>query len=81
MQRADTFEKTLMLGKTEGRRRNGSIKKYSAFTLFCVIVYVLVELHAIMFNFEKLKMLYLYINISTEKSMFSFQNFALQLNF
>ena len=23
MQRADSFEKTLMLGKTEGRRRNG----------------------------------------------------------
>ena len=70
-----------MLGKTEGRRRSDSIKQYSAFTLFCVIVGVLVELHAIMFNFEKLKMLNLYINISTEKSMFSFQNFALQLNF
>ena len=24
MQRADSFEKTLMLGKTEGRRRRGS---------------------------------------------------------
>ena len=26
MQRADSLEKTLMLGKTEGRRRRGSIE-------------------------------------------------------
>jgi len=41
MRGADSFEKTLMLGKIEGRR-SGSIKQYSAFTLFCVIVGVLV---------------------------------------
>ena len=42
MRGADSLEKTLMLGKIEGRRRSGSIKQYSAFTLFCVIVGVLV---------------------------------------